>query len=165
MWLSGKNMGFVAKISEFWILALLQRTLWSWKTGASVYIPTFQLKLKYYLFMGLQPGTTPFALWFSDLQTPTGIKPLALWGPDFCLTLYILGCISLHNLVTKFLNFFSFFLFLFFFFLRAAPAVYGSSQARGGIWAAAAGLRHSHSNSRSEPDPQCTQQLAATPDH
>ena len=41
--------------------------------------------------------------------------------------------------------FFSFFLF------RAAPSVYGSSQARGQIRAAAAGLHHSHSNAGSEP--------------
>ena len=34
---------------------------------------------------------------------------------------------------------------------RAAPLAYGSSQARGGIRAAAAGLRHSHSNTGSEP--------------
>ena len=33
---------------------------------------------------------------------------------------------------------------------RAAPAVYGSSQARGQTGAAAAGLYHSHSNARSE---------------
>ena len=33
----------------------------------------------------------------------------------------------------------------------AAPMTYGSSQARGQIEAAAAGLDHSHSNTRSEP--------------
>ena len=43
--------------------------------------------------------------------------------------------------------------FLFFSFLlfRAAPMAYGSSQARGPIGAAAAGLHHSHSNS----NPSC----------
>ena len=41
---------------------------------------------------------------------------------------------------------------------RAAPMAYGSSQARGQIRAVAAGLRHSHSNTGSEP------QLMATPD-
>ena len=40
---------------------------------------------------------------------------------------------------------------LLFNFFRAAPAAYGSSQARGGIRAAAAGLHHSHSNTGSEP--------------
>uniref|UniRef100_A0A8D2BNR0 Heparan-alpha-glucosaminide N-acetyltransferase n=1 Tax=Sus scrofa TaxID=9823 RepID=A0A8D2BNR0_PIG len=43
----------------------------------------------------------------------------------------------------------SFFLSLLF---RATPATYGSSQARGQIRAAAAGLHHSHSNTGSEPD-------------
>jgi len=41
----------------------------------------------------------------------------------------------------------------FFFFLgpvRATPAAYGGSQARGQIRATASGLRHSHSNARSE---------------
>ena len=33
---------------------------------------------------------------------------------------------------------------------KATPAAYGSSQARGQIGALAAGLRHSHSNTRSE---------------
>ena len=41
-------------------------------------------------------------------------------------------------------------LFLFLLF-RAAPAAYGSSQARGPVRATAAGLYHSHSNARSEP--------------
>ena len=40
---------------------------------------------------------------------------------------------------------------LHFIFSRAAPAAYGSSQARGWIRAAAAGLHHSHSKTRSEP--------------
>ena len=45
-----------------------------------------------------------------------------------------------------------FFWFLFFSFLfRAAPVAYGSSQARGQIRAAAAGLHHRHSNAGSEP--------------
>ena len=35
--------------------------------------------------------------------------------------------------------------------LRAAPAPYGGSQARGSIGAVAAGLHQSHSNVRSEP--------------
>ena len=48
----------------------------------------------------------------------------------------------------------SFFLFLF----TAVPTAYGSSQANGRIGAVAAGLRHSHSNTRSEP---CLQLAAA----
>ena len=39
-----------------------------------------------------------------------------------------------------------FFFFSFFGLFRAAPAAYGSSQARGGIGAVAAGLHQSHSN-------------------
>ena len=57
------------------------------------------------------------------------------------------------------LAFFSFFFLLF----RAAPAAYGSSQARSPIRATAASLRHSHSNARSElcllPTPQLTAML------
>ena len=37
------------------------------------------------------------------------------------------------------------------FFLRVAPTAYGSSQARSGMGAVAAGLPHSHSNAGSEP--------------
>ena len=47
-------------------------------------------------------------------------------------------------------NLLSFFSFFFFFFVsRAAPVAYGVSQARGRIGAAAAGLRHNHSNNGS----------------
>ena len=53
---------------------------------------------------------------------------------------------------------------LFWFLLfRAAPMAYGHSQARGRIRAAAAGLRHSHSNMGSEPCRGPTPQLTATP--
>ena len=52
----------------------------------------------------------------------------------------------------------------FFFLFRAVPAVYGGSQSRGWIRAAAAGLHHSSSHARSEPDLQPTSQLTATPD-
>ena len=48
--------------------------------------------------------------------------------------------------------------------LRAARAAHGGSQARGRIRAAAIGLHHSHSNSRSEPHLQPTPQLTATLD-
>ena len=44
------------------------------------------------------------------------------------------------------------------------PAAHGSSQARGLIKAAAAGLHHSHSNARSELCLQPTLQLTATLD-
>ena len=54
------------------------------------------------------------------------------------------------------------FIFIFIFLLlKAIPAVYGSSQARGKIRAAAAGLHHSHSNARFELRLQPTRQLTA----
>ena len=46
----------------------------------------------------------------------------------------------------------------------AIPAAYGSSQARGPIRAAAASLRHNHTNARSEPHLWPTPQLTAMPD-
>ena len=64
-----------------------------------------------------------------------------------------------------FLEFCGFFFFFFFrsfcLFSRAAPTVYGGSQARGLIGAIAAGLRLSHSNAGSEPDRRPTPQLPA----
>ena len=56
-----------------------------------------------------------------------------------------------------------FFLFLFCLF-RAAPMAYGGSQARGYIGAIAAGLRHSHSNAKSNPWLQPTPRLTAIAD-
>ena len=41
--------------------------------------------------------------------------------------------------------------FFFFFLFRDTPKAYGCSQARGEIGAVAKGLRHSHSDARSEP--------------
>ena len=50
----------------------------------------------------------------------------------------------------------------FFFFVMVTPLANGCSWARGWIRAAAAGLHHSHSNTRSEPHLQPALQLAAT---
>ena len=51
----------------------------------------------------------------------------------------------------------------FFFFFRAVPTAYGGSQARGLMWATAAGLHHSQSNSGSKPHMRPTPpQLLAT---
>ena len=50
------------------------------------------------------------------------------------------------------------------FLFTAAPAAYGSSQARGQIGAEAASLHHGHSNEGSKPHLQPTLQLSATPD-
>ena len=54
--------------------------------------------------------------------------------------------------------FFSFFLF------KAAPAAYGSSQARGRIEVTDASLHHSHSNTGSQPRLQPTPQIMAVGD-
>ena len=54
--------------------------------------------------------------------------------------------------------------FFFFSLFIAALGAYGSSQAGSQIEAAAAGLRHSHSNARSEPRLRPTPQLTAMPD-
>ena len=69
----------------------------------------------------------------------------------------------------EFLSFFSFFFLFFFFFFffllfRATPEAYGGSQARGPVGATAAGLHHSHSNTRSKLHIQTTPQLTATLD-
>ena len=75
---------------------------------------------------------------------------------------------TLQHLLFGFFLWLLYFLILIFFlaflFFRAAPAAYGSSQARSPIRAIAAGLHHSHSNARSEPCLQLTSQLTATPD-
>ena len=52
-----------------------------------------------------------------------------------------------------------FFFFFFFGLLRVIPAAYRSFQARGQIGATAASLRHSHSNTGSEPCLQFRPQL------
>ena len=66
------------------------------------------------------------------------------------------------------LTFLHLFLFIYFFVCfclsRATPTACGGSQARGLIGAVAAGLRHSHSNSGSEPHLRFTPQLMAMPD-
>ena len=46
----------------------------------------------------------------------------------------------------------------------ATPVAYGDSQARGLIGTTAAGLYHSHSNTRSEPRLRPTPQFMAKPD-
>ena len=54
--------------------------------------------------------------------------------------------------------------FFFPFIFRATSAAYGDSQARGLTRATAAGLRHSHNNSGSEPHLWPAPHLTATPD-
>ena len=62
----------------------------------------------------------------------------SLWFPSFC---WLQGGFVL----------FCFYLLFLFLFFRTVPVAYGSSQARGQIGAATAGLRHKHSNAGSEP--------------
>ena len=86
------------------------------------------------------------------------IKPLlVLWFAN--IFSQSIGC---------FVGFFVFFGFvcLFVCLIRAAPTAYGSSQARGQIGAAAAGLYHSHCNSNlgSKPSLRPIPQLTAMPD-
>ena len=63
-----------------------------------------------------------------------------------------------------FLFFFMFLLVCLFLLFRATGAACGRSQARAGMGATAAGLRHSHSNSGSELPLRPTPQLTATLD-
>ena len=79
---------------------------------------------------------------------------------NFYLSLY---SFSLKDFL--FILFYYFFsLFCLFAFSRAAPVVYGGSQARGIIGATAASIHHSHSNVGSELGLQPTPQLMAMPD-
>ena len=56
-----------------------------------------------------------------------------------------------HDIECHLCTLYLFIYLLIFVFSRAALAVYGDSQARGRIGAAATGLCQSHSNARSEP--------------
>ena len=56
-----------------------------------------------------------------------------------------------HTIYNLSISTFFFFFLPFLFVWRAAPAAYGSSQARGQIEATGAGLHHSYNNSRSKP--------------
>ena len=85
------------------------------------------------------------------------------------LFIYIFGEISVHVhwpfSVLFCFSFFFFKIFIYFkIYFRVTPAAYGSSQARGGIRAAAAGLNHNYSNTRSEPHLRPTPQHTAMPD-
>ena len=69
-----------------------------------------------------------------------------------CVYIYMYICIYTYTYIHIFCLF------------RAALEAYEGSQARGLIGAVAAGLRHSHSNARSEPSVRPTPQLTAIPD-
>ena len=112
----------------------------------------------------------PFANWMNDQQFFWPVK----WVSNIaavCLTFWLFLIDNVHKHSLKMLqyanekywssvlemNFFFFRLF------RAAPAAYGGSQARSWTGAVAAGLRHSHSNTGSNPHLQLTPQLMAIP--
>ena len=63
-----------------------------------------------------------------------------------------------------FIYLFILFYFILFFLFRATPDAFGGSQAGGLIASVATGLRHSYSNTESEPHLRPTPQLTATPD-
>ena len=75
-------------------------------------------------------------------KTTTGTPSLHTWSGHFSKTVQIKSQGEAQNQ-----NFIYLFIYLFIF--RAVPAAHASSQARGQIRAAAAGLHHSHSNTRS----------------
>ena len=81
-----------------------------------------------------------------NILSPCNGNTHALWWPESEAWKYILRSGQREEEGTRGTP--SFFFFLLF---RAASAAFGSSQARGRIQAAAAGLHHSHSNVGSEP--------------
>ena len=97
------------------------------------------------------------------------IQPLTVnLSNQFSLLIFYFCCLIIP-LLEFFLLFYLFiylftYLFIYFCLFRAALEVYGISQARGQIRAAAAGLNHSHSNARSELHLQPTSQLMAMSD-
>ena len=96
-----------------------------------------------------------FNTWWENLHDPHNIFR-DTQGLMFLLVItWSLGCSCL---------FIYLFIYCLFVSSRAAPVAYGGSQARGGIGAIVTGLRHSHSNTGSEPCLQSTPQLTATPD-
>ena len=109
-----------------------------------------------------------------NARTPTqwarpGIKPVSSWmlvrffstEPWWELPLQLYLKKVILNIKSVFTTKF---LFVWFCLFRAAPAAYGSSQARVQRELAAEGIGHSHSNARSNPHLQPTYQLVATLD-
>ena len=75
--------------------------------------------------------------------------------------------IWLQNVICNNFIYLSFFFVFFgggFLLFKSAPVAYGTSQARGCIGAAAAGLHHSHGNEGSKQCLQTTPQFTATRD-
>ena len=76
---------------------------------------------------------------------------IGLMGIQPVLSYSTHGLLGPHVWFNTLLALFFFFFFLLILLFRTVPVAYGSSQARGHIRAAAAGLYHSHSNMGSKP--------------
>ena len=107
---------------------------------------------------------------YSLLQDIECSSPCYTVNPCWISILYMIVCIHWSHTLNLSFPFgshkFVSYVFFFFFFLlfMSAPSAYGGSQARGLIRATAAGLRHSHSSTGSEPRLWPPPQLMATPD-
>ena len=125
--------------------------------------------------VGRRCGSVPERLWLWCSPVAVAlIRPLA-WEPPYAMSVALKkykkerispNITSKLNIILKNPNlaapddFYNDFFFLFI----AAPLAYGSSQGRGQTGAAAASLRQTHSNPRSEPHLRPTPQLTAMPD-
>ena len=98
-------------------------------------------------------------LWHVEILRQ-GTKPIHSSNPSCCSD----AAGSLTCYTTRELPIYFCFIRKFFFFFTSAPVAYESSQARGSDRAAAAGLYHSHSNTRSEACLRPTPWIRAMPD-
>ena len=95
--------------------------------------------------------SSPFTCGTAEVQAgkQSALSPAGKGDVTCCSAVEGLGCAGCC--LIYFLCITSFNPFFFFFFLfKAKPAAYGGSQVRGLIGAAAAGLRHNHSNTGSK---------------
>ena len=110
------------------------------------------------LYIILTPDFIFFLLSFS-------FGPNLFFLLEFCFNVYIsVGLLNPLFNIMGYKNPSPFFFFFDFYLFRAVPLAYGGCQARGLVEAVATGLRHSHSNARSEPRLRLIPQLTAMPD-
>ena len=116
-------------------MILKGQQVYSFKTTLNLHLIYMFLLVSFFFWPSLGHGKFP----------GQGSNPCHSRDPDHCsdnarsLTCYTIG--ELHNVHV---------LFCFVLFFRASAAACGSSQTRGPIRATAAGLHHSHSNTKSE---------------